>query len=84
LRCETLIAHKVELDKLLGTVVTVSKPEYFVLGTADRPTYRQGLAGGASLDDVIAHMSEFKSYWNVKVTPRGWYPKNDPGTGRAG
>ena len=35
LRCETLIADKAELDKLLSTVVTVSKPEYFVLGTAD-------------------------------------------------
>ena len=79
LRCETLIAHKVELHKLLSTVVTVSKPAYFVLGTADRPTYRRGLAGGTSLDDMRAHTSDFKSYWNVEVTLGGWYPKNEPG-----
>ena len=84
LRCETLIAHKAELDKLLSTVVTASKPEYFVLGTADHRTHRRGLAGRASLDDVRAHTSDFKSYWNVEVTPAGWYPKNETGNGRAG
>jgi hypothetical protein len=84
LRCDTVVAHKAELDKFLSRVVTVSKPEYFVLGTADRPTYRRGLAGGASLDDVMAHMSDFKSYWNVEITPAGWYPKNERGTGSAG
>jgi hypothetical protein len=83
LRCDTLIAHKAELDKLLSTVVLASKPEYFVLGTADRPTYRRGLAGGATLDDVMTHMSDFKSYWNVEVTPAGWYRKDEYGTGGA-
>ena len=84
LRCETLIAHKAEVDKLLSTVATVSKPEYFVIGTVERPTYRRGLAGGTSLDDVKAHTSDFKSYWNVEITPAGWYPKNEPGNGRTG
>jgi hypothetical protein len=78
-RCETLIAHKAELDKLLRTVVNVSKPDYVVLGTVDRRTYRRGLAGAASLDDVRDHTSDFKSYWNVDVTPAGWYPKNETG-----
>ena len=84
LKCETLIAHKAGLDQLLSTVVTVSKPDYFVLGTAARRTYRRGLAGAASLDDVKAHTSDFKSYWNVEVTPAGWYPKNGTGNGHAG
>ncbi len=80
LKCETLIAHKAELDKLLSTVVAVSTPDYIVLGTADRRTYRQGLAGAASLEDVKAHTSDFKSYWSVTITPAGWSPR---GTGRA-
>jgi len=84
LRCETLIAHKAELDNLLSTVVTGSKPGYIVLGTADRRTHRQGLAGDASLDDVRAHTSDFKSYWNVEITPAGRYLKDDTGNGRAG
>jgi hypothetical protein len=79
-----LIAHKAELDKLLSTVVTVSKPDYFVLGTADRRTYRLGLAGAASLEDVKAHTSDFKSYWNVTITPGGRYLKNETRNGRAG
>ena len=84
LSCETLIAHKVELDKLVSAVVKGSRPEYLVLGTTDRRTFRLGLAGVASLVDVKAQMADFKSYWNVEITPAGWYPKNNPGHGRAG
>lgn len=76
LRCDTLVAHKVELDKLLRAVVSVPDPEYVVLGTANSQMYRRGLAGRASLDDVKDHMADFKSYWKVDVTPAGWYPKN--------
>lgn len=79
LRCETLIAHKPELDQLLSMVVIRSKRDHVVLGTADRRTCRLGLAGAASLDDVKAHMSDFKSYWNVIITPAGRYPKNETG-----
>jgi hypothetical protein len=84
LRCETLIVHKSELENLLGTMVAISKPEYFVLGTLDRRTHLRGLAGAASLADVRAHTSDFKSYWKVEVTPRGWYPKNETGDERVG
>jgi hypothetical protein len=76
LRCDTLVAHKAELDKLLRAVVGAPDPEYVVLGTANRQVYRRGLAGRASLDDVKDHMADFKSYWKVDVTPRGWYPRN--------
>lgn len=84
LRCETLVAHKVDLDKLIGAVVRGPIPDYVVLGTADRRTYRQGLAGAASIEDVREHMADFKSYWQVDFTPAGWYPKNgsdDPESG---
>ena len=69
LSCETLIAHKAELDTLLNTVVNISKPEYIVLGTVDRRTHRLGLAGSASLDDVRKHASDFKivsGTWNSR------------------
>jgi hypothetical protein len=81
LRCETLIAHKAELDRLLSTVVTVPTPDYVVLGTSDRRTFRRGLSEAASIDEVKAHTSDFKSYWNVRITPRGWYPKSETGNG---
>jgi hypothetical protein len=69
LRCETLVAHKWEIDRLLSTVVTVPTLDYLVLGTSDRLTYRRGLTGAASIDEVKAHTSDFKSYWNVEITP---------------
>jgi hypothetical protein len=84
LRCETLIAHKAELDELLRTVGNVARPDYVVLGTVDRPTYRRGLADAASLEDVKDHMSDFKSYWKVDFTPAGWYPKTRKEKGTAG
>ena len=49
LRCDTLVAHKAELDDLLRTVVNVPEPDYVVLGTIDRHVYRRGLSGDASL-----------------------------------
>jgi hypothetical protein len=77
LRCDTLVAHKTELDDLLRAVVSVRDLEYVVLGTIDRQVYRRGLSGSASLDDVKEHMADFRSYWKVDVTPAGWYPKDD-------
>ena len=76
LRCDTLVAHKAELDKLLRAVIGGPDPEYVVLGTANRQVYRRGLASRASLDDVKDHMADFKSYWKVDATPGGWYSKN--------
>ena len=76
LRCDTLVAHKAELDRLLRAMVSVPKLEYVVLGTINRQVYQRGLSGHASLDDVKDHMADFKSYWKVDVTPGGWYPKN--------
>jgi len=75
LLCDTLVAHKAELDKLLSAVVGTPDPEYVVLGTANRQVYRRGLAGRTSLNDVKDHMADFKSYWKVDVMPGGWYSK---------
>ena len=76
LRCDTLVAHKADLDSVLRTIVDIPSPKYVVLGTIDARVYRRRLLGGASLDDVKEHMADFKSYWEVDVTPGGWYPKD--------
>ena len=65
------MAHKAELDKLLGVVVCLPEPEYVVLETIDKQVYRRDLSGRASLDDVTPQMADFKSYWKVDVTPGG-------------
>ena len=76
LRCDTLVVHKAELDKLLTGAVGVDEPEYVVLGTVSRQVYRRGMSGLASLDDVKEQMADFKSYWKVDFTPGGWYPRD--------
>jgi hypothetical protein len=75
LRCDTLVAHKAELDKLVRTVVNVAEPEYVVLGTLDRQVYRRGLSERASINEVRDRMADFKSYWKVEITPASRYPK---------
>jgi hypothetical protein len=76
--CEVLIAHQSDVDQLIrasaggGGVII---PKYLVLGTVDTRVWRRGLVGGVSADDVIGHMSDFKAYLRVDVTPAGWYPK---------
>jgi hypothetical protein len=77
LRCDTLVAHKAELDTLLRSVVNVAEPEYVVLGTLERHVYRRGLSTRVSLNEVKDHMADFKSYWKIQVTPAGRYPKTE-------
>ena len=76
LRCETLVAHQADLDKLIGVAVGGSAtPKYAVLGTIDRGVWRGGLEGHVALDEVAQHMADFKTYLRVDFTPAGWYPK---------
>jgi hypothetical protein len=81
LRCDTLVAHKGEVDQVLASVVSaVQMRDYVVLGTISRQMYRRGASGQTSLDDVKDQMADFKSYWKVEITPGGWHPR-DPQTG---
>jgi hypothetical protein len=75
LRCDTLVAHKAELDELLAGVVGAREPDYVVLGTVSRQVQRRGMSGQASLDDVKKQMADFKSHLKVDFTPAGRYPK---------
>jgi hypothetical protein len=70
--CETLIVDRVELESVIiaaGLSATVTPPDYVVLGTIDRRTWRQGLSGDAALPDIREHMAEFKKYLKVDVAP---------------
>jgi hypothetical protein len=73
--CETLIVDRVELDSVIiaaGLSATVKPPDYVVLGTIDRRTWRRGLGGDAELPDIREHMSDFKKYLKVDVVPAHW------------
>jgi hypothetical protein len=68
LRCDTLVAHKAELDKLVQAVVNAVEPEYIVLGTLDRHVYRRGLSERASINEV-KDLSRSRRQ-SVRVGPR--------------
>jgi hypothetical protein len=78
LRCETLIVHRVELRRVIvaARLCAVEDPEYIVLGTIDRRTWRRGLAGDAEVADVREHMADFKKYLKVDVKRAHWGPSN--------
>lgn len=70
--CETLIVDRVELESVIvaaGLSDTVKPPDYVVLGTIDRRTWRRGLRGDAKLPDIREHMADFKKYLRVDVVP---------------
>src|SRR5687767_14255425 len=73
--CETLIVDRVELENVItaaGLSATVKPPDYVVLGTIDRRTWRRGMGDDASLQDIREHMADFKKYLKVDVVPAHW------------
>jgi hypothetical protein len=73
--CETLIVDRVELENVIiaaGLSATVTPPDYVVLGTIDRRTWRRGLGDDASLPGIREHMADFKKYLKVDVVPAHW------------
>ena len=78
LRCETLIVHRVDLRRVIiaAGLCVVEEPEYIVLGTIDRRTWRRGLDGDAQPADIREHMADFKKYLKVNVIPAHWELSN--------
>ena len=50
---------------------------YLVIGTLGSPTWRDGVDGGITLEDVKHTMADFKAYMRVEITPRQWARKDD-------
>ena len=78
--CETLIAHKTEVDDLIDSLRShhAEGREYLVLGTLESKTWRQGLSSAVSVEQVRDHMADFKAYMQVDVTPRHWSHVSEP------
>jgi len=77
--CGIVIVHQDELEPLIAARTrhreASSKPlDYLVLGTVDPRVWRQGLARGVSLDELLRHMADFSRYMQIEQTGRGWEP----------
>jgi hypothetical protein len=74
-----LIAHETEVDRVIaGFAPHAAMPPYLVLGTLGSGTWRGGMSGGVTLEEVKHDMADFKAYMRVEITPRHWALKNSP------
>jgi hypothetical protein len=80
LMCETLIVDRYELEREIvaaGLSTTGRPPDYVVLSTIDRRTWRRGM-DGAALPDIRGHMADFNKYLKVDVVPAHWERASRP------
>jgi hypothetical protein len=81
-KCDLLIAHKHEIERLLTQMFIHSNPaiignEYMIMGTVDKKAWREGLKQAKLAADVISsHLSVFKTFYQeLRHTQVGWYPE---------
>ena len=76
--CEMLIAHEAEVTRVIeGLTTHAATPRpYLVLGTLGPVTWRNGMSGNVTIEQVRHDMADFKAYMRVEITPRHWAPKN--------
>lgn len=74
-----LITHEAEMDDLIDGLLghRGGTREYVVLGTLDVGTWRRGLSGTVTGDEVAGAMADFKAYMCVDITPRHWSRPDD-------
>jgi hypothetical protein len=51
--------------------------EYLVLGTLGTKTWRRGLSGSVTVQELVDHMADFKDYMRIDYTPGGWYRSDE-------
>lgn len=78
-KCEFIIAHQDELEPILTAMLSERAPamvgnEYFVLGTVDKKTWRQGLETEGSTEEIRGHTADIKKYVELTYVPAHWAP----------
>jgi hypothetical protein len=70
--CEMLVAHQAEIEPLIDALVQEKgkKREYVVLGTLGMKTWRRGLSGSVTVQELVDHMADFKDYIRIDYPRR--------------
>jgi hypothetical protein len=81
--CDLLIAHQDQIEALMGNLFAEHDPEitgndYLVIGTVERKAWREGMKQPKGIDDMLAHLHDFKEVLTVEYQPAGWYPTDEP------
>jgi len=79
--CDMLIGHKHEIEHYLTELFLQYAPDvignrYFIIGTVEKPTWKQGLDGTQLPQDIIPHTHDFKDYEELRLTHGGWFHKD--------
>jgi len=83
-RCDMLIGHKHEIEKHLTELFSRAAPDivgnsYLIIGTVEKPAWRENITHPKPLDAMLEHVHDFKSYQVIRATAAGWFPKGqDP------
>jgi len=78
--CDLLIAHKDDLEHLLASIFSEQNPEiigndYLVLGTQERPAWKQGTQQQQTFQESLESLHDFKEVLTFKITG-GWMPSS--------
>jgi hypothetical protein len=81
--CDLLIAHQDQIEALLANLLAERDPEvigndFLVIGTVERKFLREGLQQPKGIEDMLAHLHDFKQVLTVQYRPAGWYPADEP------
>jgi len=74
--CDLLIAHQDDLEHFLAAFFTEHQPEvvgndYLVLGTMDKPAWKQGAQQPMTMEEMLEVLHDFKEVVTFKLTG-GW------------
>ena len=63
--CDLLIVHKDQLEEQLAAYFSTTNPEiigndYLVMGTLDKPEWKQGMQDPLSMQEMLEHLHDFK------------------------
>ena len=80
--CDLLIAHQDQIEVLLANLFAELDPsasgeDYLVIGTVERKAWREGMKQPKGIDDMLAHLHDFKEVLTVEYRPAGWYPADE-------
>ena len=76
--CDILIGQKHEIEHLLTEKFLEINPEiigndYLVFGTVEKQAWRENINQPKPVNEMPNHISEFKSYKNLRMTMAGWF-----------
>ena len=77
--CDMLIAHQAEIDRLIDGFRSgrAERREYLVLGTLESRTWRQGVSGSVTVEEVVAHMADLKAHVRIDYESEGCHRSSE-------